>query len=114
LTCAASDLVEVVPAGILSCGDPSPLTQNVVLRGMAFLGDAMSHGLLPGVALAALFGGNLLLGALLSAAIMTVGVTALSRTPRLSQDTGISDCCSWECCRSVSSSCRGRSPSRST
>ena len=30
----------------------------VVLRGMAFLGDAMSHGLLPGVALAALLGGN--------------------------------------------------------
>ncbi|CAM5732642.1 hypothetical protein SALBM217S_06252 [Streptomyces griseoloalbus] len=28
----------------------------VVLRGMAFLGDAMSHGLLPGVAVAALLG----------------------------------------------------------
>ncbi|MFJ8601441.1 zinc ABC transporter permease AztB [Streptomyces shenzhenensis] len=61
----------------------------VVLRGMAFLGDAMSHGLLPGVALAALFGGNLLVGAVVSAAVMTAGVTALGRTPRLSQDTGI-------------------------
>jgi zinc/manganese transport system permease protein len=61
----------------------------VVLRGMAFLGDAMSHGLLPGVALAALFGGNLLVGALLSAVVMAAGVTALGRTPRLSQDTGI-------------------------
>ncbi|WP_431997091.1 zinc ABC transporter permease AztB [Streptomyces fungicidicus] len=61
----------------------------VVLRGMAFLGDAMSHGLLPGVALAALLGGNLLLGALLSAAVMAAGVTALGRTPKLSQDTGI-------------------------
>ncbi|WP_030756761.1 zinc ABC transporter permease AztB [Streptomyces sp. NRRL F-5135] len=61
----------------------------VVLRGMAFLGDAMSHGLLPGVAVAALFGGNLLVGAALSAAVMTAGVTALGRTPRLSQDTGI-------------------------
>ncbi|WP_327248458.1 zinc ABC transporter permease AztB [Streptomyces sp. NBC_01320] len=61
----------------------------VVLRGMAFLGDAMSHGLLPGVALAALLGGNLLVGALLSAAVMTAGVTALGRRPRLSQDTGI-------------------------
>ncbi|CAM5361226.1 hypothetical protein SALBM135S_08423 [Streptomyces alboniger] len=61
----------------------------VVLRGMAFLGDAMSHGLLPGVALAALFGGNLLVGAVASAAVMTAGVTALSRMPRLSQDTGI-------------------------
>ncbi|TXS41826.1 zinc ABC transporter permease AztB, partial [Streptomyces sp. t39] len=61
----------------------------VVLRGMAFLGDAMSHGLLPGVALAALLGGNPLLGAASSAAVITVGVTALHRTPKLSQDTGI-------------------------
>lgn len=61
----------------------------VVLRGMAFLGDAMSHGLLPGVALAALLGGNPLLGAAASAAVITVGVTALHRTPKLSQDTGI-------------------------
>ncbi|RLL67613.1 zinc ABC transporter permease AztB [Streptomyces sp. Z26] len=61
----------------------------VVLRGMAFLGDAMSHGLLPGVAVAALLGGNLLLGAAVSAAVMTAGVTVLGRTPRLSQDTGI-------------------------
>ncbi|GAA4661885.1 zinc ABC transporter permease AztB [Streptomyces chumphonensis] len=61
----------------------------VVLRGMAFLGDAMSHGLLPGVALAALLGGDLLVGAAVSAAVMTAGVSALGRTPRLSQDTGI-------------------------
>ncbi|MEU0163299.1 zinc ABC transporter permease AztB [Streptomyces sp. NPDC006261] len=61
----------------------------VVLRGMAFLGDAMSHGLLPGVAVAALLGGNLMAGAVVSAVVMTAGVTALGRTPRLSQDTGI-------------------------
>ncbi|MFZ3592841.1 zinc ABC transporter permease AztB [Streptomyces sp. BH104] len=61
----------------------------VVLRGMAFLGDAMSHGLLPGVALAALLGGNLMVGALASAAVMTAGVTALGRARRLSRDTGI-------------------------
>ncbi|MFF0516635.1 zinc ABC transporter permease AztB [Streptomyces sp. NPDC004250] len=61
----------------------------VVLRGMAFLGDAMSHGLLPGVAVAALLGGNLLVGAVVSAAVMTAGVTALGRDPKLSQDTGI-------------------------
>ncbi|MFI0355983.1 zinc ABC transporter permease AztB [Actinomadura sp. 9N407] len=61
----------------------------VVLRGMAFLGDAMSHGMLPGVATASLLGGNPLLGAALSASAMALGVTALSRSPRLSQDTGI-------------------------
>ncbi|RFU84136.1 metal ABC transporter permease [Streptomyces triticagri] len=61
----------------------------VVLRGMAFLGDAMSHGLLPGVAIASLLGGSLLIGAAASAVVMAAGVTVLGRTPRLSQDTGI-------------------------
>ncbi|WP_306367852.1 zinc ABC transporter permease AztB [Nocardiopsis sp. CC223A] len=61
----------------------------VVLRGMAFLGDAMSHGMLPGVALAALLGGNLFIGAALAAAGMALGVTALNRSARLSQDTSI-------------------------
>ncbi|GAA2069041.1 zinc ABC transporter permease AztB [Streptomyces albiaxialis] len=61
----------------------------VVLRGMTFLGDAMSHGMLPGVAIASLYGGNLLVGAAASAAVMACGVTVLGRAPRLSQDTGI-------------------------
>ncbi|MFD5318312.1 zinc ABC transporter permease AztB [Streptomyces sp. NPDC127098] len=61
----------------------------VVLRGMAFLGDAMSHGMLPGVALASLLGGSPLLGAALSAGAMAFGVTALGRSRRLSTDTAI-------------------------
>jgi zinc/manganese transport system permease protein len=61
----------------------------VVLRGMAFLGDAMSHGMLPGVALASLLGGSLLLGAALSAGAMALGVTVLGRSRRLSPDTAI-------------------------
>lgn len=61
----------------------------VVLRGMAFLGDAMAHGLLPGVAIAALLGGSPLVGAAASAAVMAAGVTGLARVRRLSRDTGI-------------------------
>ncbi|MFC9624102.1 zinc ABC transporter permease AztB [Streptomyces sp. NPDC056930] len=61
----------------------------VVLRGMAFFGDAMSHGMLPGIALASLLGGNLLIGAAMSAAVMALGVSVVGRSPRLSQDTGI-------------------------
>ncbi|MEU3602946.1 zinc ABC transporter permease AztB [Streptomyces sp. NPDC006798] len=75
--------------GILVSAICAPAGTWVVLRGMAFLGDAMSHGLLPGVAIAALFGGNLLVGAVASAAVMTAGVTVLGRAPRLSQDTGV-------------------------
>ncbi|MGY2090068.1 zinc ABC transporter permease AztB [Nocardia gipuzkoensis] len=61
----------------------------VVLRGMAFLSDAMAHGMLPGVAIAALLGGNLLLGAAFSAAAMAVGVSVLGRGTRFAADTGI-------------------------
>ena len=61
----------------------------VVLRGLAFLGDAMSHGMLPGVAVASMAGGNILLGALLSAGVMACGVSLLGRSARLSQDTSI-------------------------
>ncbi|WP_150236479.1 zinc ABC transporter permease AztB [Nocardiopsis quinghaiensis] len=61
----------------------------VVLRGMAFLGDAMSHGMLPGVALASLLGQSVVLGAALAAGAMAAGVTALGRSSRLSQDTSI-------------------------
>ncbi|MFB4197628.1 zinc ABC transporter permease AztB [Streptomyces carpaticus] len=61
----------------------------VVLRGMAFLGDAMAHGMLPGVALASLLGGPLLIGAAASAGAMALGVTALGRSKRISRDTGI-------------------------
>lgn len=61
----------------------------VVVRGMAFLGEAMAHGMLPGVAVAALLGGNLLLGALISASAMAAGISVLGRNRRLSTDTGI-------------------------
>src|SRR5690606_8446292 len=44
----------------------------VVVRGMAFLSEAMAHGMLPGVAVAALIGGNVLGGAACSAAPMAV------------------------------------------
>ncbi|MGW5438564.1 zinc ABC transporter permease AztB [Nocardia asteroides] len=61
----------------------------VVVRGMAFLGDAMAHGMLPGVAVAALLGGNLILGAAISCAAMAFGVSVLARSTRIAPDTGI-------------------------
>ncbi len=61
----------------------------VVLRGMAFLSDAVSHGMLPGVAIAYLLSANLLIGAAVSAVVMIGGVAWVSRNSRLSEDTGI-------------------------
>lgn len=61
----------------------------VVIRGMAFLGEAMAHGMLPGVALATLSGVPVILGAATSAIVMSLGVSFLARRRRLSHDTSI-------------------------
>ena len=61
----------------------------VVVRGMAFLGEALAHGMLPGVALATVLGLPVLVGGALSAVAMSLGVAALQRRGRLSYDTSI-------------------------
>ncbi|MET4053548.1 zinc/manganese transport system permease protein [Frigoribacterium sp. PvP054] len=61
----------------------------VVVRGMAFLGEALAHGLLPGVAIATVLGAPVLVGGAVSAVVMSLGVAALQRRGRLSYDTSI-------------------------
>ena len=61
----------------------------VILHRLTFFGDAMSHGMLPGVATASLLGGNLMFGAAISALIMSAGVVWTSRKSSLSQDVSI-------------------------
>jgi zinc/manganese transport system permease protein len=61
----------------------------VVVRGAAFLGEALGHGMLPGVAIATLTGAPPVLGAAASAAVMSVAVSTLSRRARLADDTAI-------------------------
>jgi len=51
----------------------------VVLRAMAFLGDALAHAILPGVAIAYLLGANLLVGALVAAVLVALGIGLFSR-----------------------------------
>lgn len=61
----------------------------VVLRGMAFLGEAMGHGMLPGIAVATMLGWPPILGAAVSASAMSLGIGLLQRRRRLSADTSI-------------------------
>jgi len=61
----------------------------VVLRSMAFLGDALAHAILPGVAVAYLFGGNLTVGALAAAILVALGVGFISRDGTIKEDTAI-------------------------
>lgn len=61
----------------------------VIIRGMAFLGEALAHGMLPGVALATVIGLPVLIGAAVSAVVMSLGIGVLQRRAKLSYDTSI-------------------------
>ncbi|MGD8683731.1 MAG: metal ABC transporter permease [Chloroflexota bacterium] len=61
----------------------------VVLRGLAFIGDALAHGVLPGIAAAILLGLPGMVGAALGAVVMIGGVSLVTRRSRLSSDTAI-------------------------
>lgn len=61
----------------------------VVIRGMSFLGDALVHGVIPGIALAILFDFSVLLGAAAAAVVMILGINLVHRQTAFSEDTGI-------------------------
>jgi ABC-type Mn2+/Zn2+ transport system permease subunit len=76
-------------AGMLAVVASSVVGTWVVLRGLSFLGDALAHGVIPGMALAVLWGFNVTVGALVSAALMVAGVSLVNRRSRLGDDTGV-------------------------
>jgi ABC-type Mn2+/Zn2+ transport system permease subunit len=65
----------------------------VVLRGMAFFGDALAHAILPGVAIGYLIGGGarepLFWWALLTGILSAIGIGTISRSKRIKEDTAI-------------------------
>lgn len=62
---------------------------HVVLRGMAFIGDAVAHSVFPGLAIAFLLQGNLLLGGGIAGVLTAVLVAVLSQNRRLREDSVI-------------------------
>lgn len=86
----ASELTQrALLGGLLAAAITALIGTWVVVRGLAFFGDALAHGVLPGIALAALWSIDLTLGALASALVMVAGVNVVHRTTKLSEDTGI-------------------------
>jgi len=65
----------------------------IVLRGMAFFGDALAHAILPGVAVGYLVSGgartSLFWWALLTAVLTALGIGAVSKGAQVKQDTAI-------------------------
>jgi len=67
----------------------SVLGTYVVLRGMAFFGDALAHTILPGVVVAFLLGWPLAVGALLMGIVMALGIGAFTGQGAVKEDTAI-------------------------
>jgi ABC-type Mn2+/Zn2+ transport system permease subunit len=86
----ASELTQrALLAGLLVAVTTSLVGTWVVVRGLAFMGDALAHGVLPGIALAFLWGFDITLGALASAGLMVLGINVVNRRAHVSEDTGI-------------------------
>ncbi|MGD0264223.1 MAG: metal ABC transporter permease [Candidatus Methylomirabilota bacterium] len=61
----------------------------VVLRGLAFVGDALAHAAFPGVVIAYLLKGNIYVGATIFALATALAIGLVSRRGRVSYDTAI-------------------------
>lgn len=75
--------------GIVAVVATSVVGTWVVLRGLAFLGDALAHGVIPGIALAVLWGFSPVVGALVAALVMSGLVTVVTSRAAIREDTGI-------------------------
>jgi ABC-type Mn2+/Zn2+ transport system permease subunit len=82
-------MLRALVAGVLVAIACAVIGTFVVLRGLAFIGDALAHGVLPGIAAAILLGLPGMLGAAVGAVVMIAGVTLVTNRSRLSSDTAI-------------------------
>lgn len=61
----------------------------IILRGMSLLGDAISHAVLPGVAISYMLGINFFIGAVVTGILTAVGIGFISQNSRIKHDTAI-------------------------
>ncbi len=78
-------LIEAVLMGA-TCG---AIGAYVVLRRLAFIGDALSHAVFPGVVLAYITGAPIFAGAMIAGTITSVAIAVVSRGQRIREDTAI-------------------------
>lgn len=76
-------------AGMLAALSCALLSAFVVWRGMAFVGDALAHAILPGIVVAYVFGLSLFFGAFGAAALAVLFIGFISGKMRLKEDTAI-------------------------
>jgi ABC-type Mn2+/Zn2+ transport system permease subunit len=83
-------LVELLVLSV-ACG---PLGVWVLLYGNAYAAESLSHGMLPGLVVAAVAGAPLVLGATGGVLLAAAGIALVARDERLSSDVGVAICVS--------------------
>jgi ABC-type Mn2+/Zn2+ transport system permease subunit len=78
-------LAEVVVMGA-TCG---AIGAYVIVRRLAFIGDAIAHAVLPGIVVAYLAGASLFVGALVSGLVTAIGIALVARRERVREDAAI-------------------------
>jgi manganese/iron transport system permease protein len=72
-------LMSSIVCGVIGC--------YVVLRGMAFIGDAVAHAVFPGLAVAFVVGGNLVVGGTVAGVLTAILVAVFSQNRRIREDS---------------------------
>ncbi|HIY91590.1 MAG TPA: metal ABC transporter permease [Candidatus Companilactobacillus pullicola] len=80
-----SALLTAIMVGIMS----GIVGSFIILRGMSLMGDAISHAVLPGVAVAYMFGFNILIGASLFGILAAILIGFVASRSKIKTDTSI-------------------------
>lgn len=78
-------LITSIMVGII-CG---VIGSFIVLRGMALIGDAISHAVLPGVAISYMLGINFFYGAVVTGMLTAIGIGFINQNSRIKNDSAI-------------------------
>lgn len=76
----AAVLVGII-CGVIGC--------FIILRGMALMGDAISHAVLPGVVVAYMLGASFFIGAVITGVITALAIGFISQNSRIKEDSAI-------------------------
>ncbi len=78
-------MVEVVLMGAVT----GAVGAYVVLRGLSFIGDALSHAIFPGIVIAYLLGHSVFIGAMAFGVLTSTAITVVATNRRLKEDSAI-------------------------
>ncbi len=78
-------LIEVVLMGVVT----GAIGTYIVLRGLSFIGDALSHAIFPGIVIAFLLGQSIFWGALIFGGITSASIAVVATNRRVKEDSAI-------------------------